>query len=49
MRNSRGILIGTARSNPGKAIEKQAHLDDPVRTERCATSTTRSSTSRSTR
>ncbi len=30
-RNSQGILIGTARSNPGKSISKPAHLDDPER------------------
>jgi 6-phosphofructokinase 1 len=28
-RNSQGILIGTARSNPGKSISEPAHLDDP--------------------
>ena len=32
LRNSRGIIIGTARSNPGKGIEKAEHLDDPERT-----------------
>ena len=31
-RNSQGILIGTARTNPGKAISKLAHLEDPKRT-----------------
>jgi len=30
-RNSQGILIGTARSNPGKSISHPAHLDDPER------------------
>jgi len=30
-RNSQGILIGTARSNPGKSISEPAHLDDPER------------------
>ncbi len=30
-RNSRGILIGTARSNPGRDISSPAHLDDPQR------------------
>lgn len=30
-RNSQGILIGTARTNPGKDISSPAHLDDPVR------------------
>jgi len=34
LRNSRGIVIGTARTNPGKGIEKPEHLTDPVRTER---------------
>jgi len=34
LRNSRGIVIGTARSNPGKGIEKPEHLTDPLRTER---------------
>jgi len=34
IRNSRGILIGTARSNPGKGITSREHLDDPERTER---------------
>jgi len=32
LRNSRGIVIGTARTNPGKAIEKLSDLDDPVKT-----------------
>ena len=30
-RNSQGILIGTARSNPGKAISHPTHLADPER------------------
>jgi len=30
-RNSQGILIGTARSNPGKSISEPSHLDDPER------------------
>lgn len=30
-RNSQGILIGTARSNPGKSISEPQHLDDPER------------------
>jgi 6-phosphofructokinase len=30
--NSRGILIGTARANPGKGIKKPADLDDPAKT-----------------
>lgn len=34
LRNSRGIIIGTARSNPGKGIEKPEHLTDPARTEK---------------
>src|SRR5688500_5706819 len=28
-RNSQGIMIGTARTNPGKSISSPAHLDDP--------------------
>jgi 6-phosphofructokinase len=32
LRNSRGIVIGTARTNPGKAIEKLSDLDDPAKT-----------------
>ncbi len=34
LRNSRGIVIGTARANPGKGIEKPADLDDPAKTVR---------------
>jgi 6-phosphofructokinase len=30
-RNSQGILIGTARTNPGKNISDPSHLKDPVR------------------
>lgn len=30
-RNSQGILIGTARSNPGKSISEASHFDDPER------------------
>ncbi|HEX3871656.1 MAG TPA: 6-phosphofructokinase [Pirellulales bacterium] len=30
-RNSAGILIGTARSNPGKNVSSPAHLSDPER------------------
>ncbi len=30
-RNSQGILIGTARTNPGKDVSHPAHLDDPAR------------------
>jgi 6-phosphofructokinase 1 len=32
LRNSRGIIIGTARSNPGKGIDRPEHLDDPTKT-----------------
>ena len=32
LRNTRGIVIGTARANPGKGIEKPADLDDPKKT-----------------
>jgi len=31
-RNSQGIMIGTARTNPGKDISDPAHLKDPERT-----------------
>ena len=31
-RNTRGILIGTSRANPGKAISHPSHLADPDRT-----------------
>src|ERR1043165_4700919 len=30
LRNSRGIIIGTARSNPGKGIDKPEHLSEPM-------------------
>ena len=30
-RNSQGIMIGTARANPGRDISEPAHLDDPDR------------------
>ncbi len=30
-RNSQGILIGTARANPGKDVSHPTHLDDPAR------------------
>jgi len=33
-RNARGILIGTARANPGKLVKKPADLDDPSKTEK---------------
>ena len=32
LRNTRGIVIGTARSNPGRGIEKPADLDDATKT-----------------
>jgi 6-phosphofructokinase 1 len=32
LRNARGVLIGTARANPGKEIETLADLDDPLKT-----------------
>jgi 6-phosphofructokinase 1 len=31
-RNQRGILIGTARANPGKEVSHPSHLNDPERT-----------------
>lgn len=34
LRNSRGIVIGTARANPGKGIDKPSDLDDPAKTTR---------------
>jgi 6-phosphofructokinase len=34
LRNTRGIVIGTARANPGKGIEKPSDLDDPQKTQR---------------
>ena len=34
LRNSRGIVIGTARANPGKGIDKPADLDDLKKTVR---------------
>jgi ATP-dependent phosphofructokinase / diphosphate-dependent phosphofructokinase len=34
LRNTRGIVIGTARSNPGKGIEKSADLSDDKKTQR---------------
>src|SRR5205823_10473194 len=30
-RNSRGVLIGTARANPGKLINSPADLEDPAK------------------
>src|ERR1700733_13943368 len=32
LRNSRGIIIGTARANPGKGIECPEDLEDPKKT-----------------
>ena len=34
LRNQRGIVIGTARANPGKGISKAEHLKDPEKTAR---------------
>ncbi|HSK02055.1 MAG TPA: 6-phosphofructokinase [Kofleriaceae bacterium] len=34
LRNSRGIVIGTARTNPGKGIERPEDLGDPAKTVR---------------
>ncbi len=34
IRNQRGILIGTARANPGKGIDSRTDLSDPEKTER---------------
>src|SRR5215468_2657493 len=34
LRNSRGIIIGTSRANPGKPVEKRADLDDPKKTDK---------------
>ncbi len=34
MRNDRGVVIGTARDNPGKGIRGPKDLDDPVKTTR---------------
>ena len=31
-RNTRGIMIGTSRTNPGKDVSHPSHLDDPERT-----------------
>ena len=30
-RNSQGILIGTARANPGRDVSHPSHLDDPAK------------------
>jgi len=32
LRNSRGVIIGTARSNPGKAVRSPEDLEDPQKT-----------------
>jgi 6-phosphofructokinase len=34
LRNSRGIVIGTARTNPGKGIDRPEDLEDPAKTVR---------------
>jgi ATP-dependent phosphofructokinase / diphosphate-dependent phosphofructokinase len=34
LRNTRGVLVGTGRANPGKAVRTQKDLDDPDKTER---------------
>ncbi len=36
IRNTRGVLIGTARANPGKSIETPTDLDDPAKVARLA-------------
>ena len=36
-RNTRGILIGTSRTNPGKDVSQPSHLTDPQRTAQLAT------------
>ncbi len=36
LRNTRGIIIGTARANPGKGIECEADLENPEKTKRLA-------------
>ena len=49
-RNSQGILIGTARANPGKNVSHPSHLDDPERVAPAAArSTTRCARWKSTR
>ncbi len=35
-RNTRGILIGTSRANPGKDVSQPSHLSDPTRTAQLA-------------
>jgi 6-phosphofructokinase 1 len=34
LRTSRGVLVGTGRANPGKAVRSPADLDDPKKTDR---------------
>jgi ATP-dependent phosphofructokinase / diphosphate-dependent phosphofructokinase len=34
LRNTRGILVGTGRANPGKQVRSLSDLDDPVKTDR---------------
>jgi 6-phosphofructokinase 1 len=34
LRNSRGVIVGTSRANPGKGITSPQDLDDPRKTER---------------
>jgi 6-phosphofructokinase 1 len=34
LRSSRGVLVGTGRANPGKAVRTLADFDDPEKTER---------------
>ena len=31
-RNSRGVMLGTARANPGRQIDRPEHFEDPTRT-----------------
>jgi 6-phosphofructokinase len=34
LRNARGVLVGTGRANPGKAVRSPRDLDDPAKTDR---------------
>lgn len=34
LRNARGVIVGTGRANPGKAVVTTSDLDDPLKTER---------------
>ena len=34
LRSARGVLVGTGRANPGKAVRSPADLDDPKKTDR---------------